>query len=127
MKNSKVFALIHVIGIALLMFGAASFSSCKVTLDGDSDYRVYGTVEGEYKKGLSNIVVYISLNGGNDKQITLTAEDGWFEFKELKRGSYTVTFFDINEVYQTEKRNLSLTEDFNFATVRLSKIKSKAD
>ena len=123
MKNRR-HSTLKAAAVLFLFFALSLFSSCKVTIDGDTEYTVYGTVKGERNKELSKIAVYISRNGSSDEQITVTDSAGWFEFKELKRGSYTVIFLDINKEYESKTRDLSLSGDFDFETVTLSRVKA---
>ena len=134
MKNSKVFALIHVIGIAFLLLCAGVFSSCKVTLDDDSDLKVNGTVRGEYNdkiREIPDIVVEIIENGSSYKRLTYTDEYGWFEFDDLKAGSYTLRFTDTdgdkNGSFEQHTERLSLDRrDYYFDPIILKKLE-KAD
>lgn len=123
MKNRR-HSTLKAAAVLFLFFALSLFSSCKVTIDGDTEYTVYGIVKGERNKELSKIAVYISRNGSSDEQITLTDSTGWFEFKELKRGSYTVLFLDLKDEYEKKSENLSLSGDFNFGTVTLSRVKA---
>ena len=134
MKNSKVFALIHVIGIAFLLLCAGVFSSCKVTLDDDSDLKVNGTVRGEYndkERAIPDIVVEIIENGSSYKRLTYTDENGWFEFDDLKAGSYTLRFTDTdgdkNGSFEQHTERLPLyRRDYYFDPIILKKLE-KAD
>ena len=134
MKNFKVFALIHVIGFAFLLLCAGVFSSCKVTLDDDSDLKVNGTVRGEYNDkilAIPDIVVEIIENGSSYKRLTYTDEYGWFEFDDLKAGSYTLRFTDTdgdkNGAFEQHTERLSLhRRDYYFDPIILKKLE-KAD
>ena len=136
MKNFKVFALIHVIGFAFLLLCAGVFSSCKVTLDDDSDLKVNGTVRGEYNdkiREIPDIVVEIIENGSSYKKLTYTDEYGWFEFDDLKAGSYTLRFTDTdgdkNGAFKQHIERLSLyRRDYYFDPIILeSADKGKTD
>ena len=134
MKNSKVFALIHVIGFAFFLLCAGIFSSCKVTLDDDSDLKVNGTVRGEYNdkiREIPDIVVEIIENGSSYKRLTYTDENGWFEFDDLKAGSYTLRFTDTdgdkNGSFEQHTERLPLyRRDYYFDPIILKKLE-KAD
>ena len=102
--------------------------------DDDSDLKVNGTVRGEHngkERAIPDIVDEIIENGSSYKRLTYTDEYGWFEFDDLKAGSYTLRFTDTdgdkNGAFEQHTERLSLyRRDYYFDPIILKKLE-KAD
>ncbi|MBB5226922.1 carboxypeptidase regulatory-like domain-containing protein [Treponema ruminis] len=126
MKNRK-HSTLKAAAVLFLFFALSLFSSCKVTIDGDTEYTVYGTVQGKYDdrtQPIPGIVVEIIENGGSYKSLTYTDSHGWFEFRDVKEGDYTLRFTDTdgaeNGSFKQWKERLPLARrDYNFGMITL--------
>ena len=68
---------------------------------------VFGFVNNEDDDALSGVTV--TLDGAEDSESTVTDEDGFFEFRNLSAGDYTLTC--EKEGYETVSQDISLGDD----------------
>lgn len=105
--------------LILGIIGIATLVSCNVTFEGYSTYDIYGNVTGKIngteQQAIEGIVVALYKTGGSTK-ITLTDSKGWYEFRDLEKGTYTLTYNDIdgdkNGAFYQKELAIVLTGDF---------------
>mgnify|MGYP003571341201 CR=1 FL=1 len=102
------------------ILGIGTLTSCYGMIEDDYEFDIYGTVTGKIngaETAIKGIAVAISKTGSDNDKITLTDSDGWFEFRELTEGTYTLTFNDIdgekNGKFKQYTRDVTLNDDYN--------------
>ncbi len=85
MKKFKIF-------LVLILFGINAYAQ-----------KISGTIENESGKKIPGVIVTISKINKN----TVTNQKGYFEFNNLKKGTYTLYFSFIG--YETAEKHISLT------------------
>lgn len=84
--------------LILCSLGFTTLGSCYVTVENDRKYDIYGDVKGNVdgtEQTIEGIAVALYKTGGS-KKITLTDSNGWYEFRDLQKGTYTITYTDID-------------------------------
>lgn len=126
MKDKIHWTWKRIIGTILGILGIGTLTSCYGVPEDEFEYDIYGKVQGRIDgttQPVKGIVVEAARNMSDDKHLTYTDSDGWFEFKDLYEGSYTVKFTDTdgaeNGSFKQKIEHLSLTSDHGFGTVTL--------
>lgn len=88
----------QITGAILCVLLFTTLVSCYVTVENDRKYDIYGDVKGKIdgtEQTIEGIAVALYKTGGS-KKITLTDSNGWYEFRDLQKGTYTITYTDID-------------------------------
>ena len=120
MKDKIHWTWKRIIGVILGVLGIGTLTSCYGVIEDEFEYSIYGQVKGKIngtEQAIEGIAVALYNTAGGARNITLTDSDGWYDFRALEGGSYTITYTDIdgdkNGSFKQKELEIPLKEDFN--------------
>lgn len=112
----------RIVGTILGILGIGTLTSCYGVYEEYAYYDIYGNVKGAVNgteqplKGIS-VVLY---EGNDATKSTLTDTDGWYEFHDLRMGSYKLRFTDIDGKenggnFKAKDYDIALSYDYSYS------------
>lgn len=132
MKDKIHWTWKRILGTIFGILGIGTLTSCYGVVEDEFEYDVYGKVQGKIDgttQPVKGIIVEVSRTTSDEKQLTYTDSDGWFEFRDLYEGSYIVKFTDTdgaeNGSFKQKTERVALKSDYNFETLTLEEAESE--
>ncbi|MBQ9207047.1 MAG: radical SAM-associated putative lipoprotein [Treponema sp.] len=106
----------RIVGTVLGILGIGTLTSCYGVYE-ENEFDVYGTVKGNIngtEQAIKGIPVVL-YRGSDAKDSKVTDSDGWYEFRDLTEGSYTLRFTDIDgeENGSFKQKDVAVTLNFD--------------
>lgn len=124
MKDKIHWTWKRIVGTVLGILGIGTLTSCYGVIEDELEYEIYGNVKGNIngtEQPVKNIVVQLYNDGSSEsKDVTTTDSDGWYEFRGLAEGTYTLKFSDTDGdanggSFAQKEHSVTLKDDFNYS------------
>ena len=130
MKDKIHWTWKKIVGTVLGILGIGTLTSCYGVYEDETGFDVYGNVFGNVNGTqvvIPDIVVQISNNSSDFKDIITTDSAGFYAFRELEEGDYTLRFSDTDGAknhgkFAQKEFGAGLTKDYHYSpTLELEK------
>ncbi|WP_407427704.1 SdrD B-like domain-containing protein [Treponema sp.] len=125
MKDKIHWTWKRIAGVIFGILGIGTLTSCYGVIEDEFEYDIYGNVKGNVngtEQAIKDIVVQLSVKQSETFKTVTTDSDGWYEFRGLTAGDYTLKFTDTDGdanggSFAQKEHSVTLKDDFQYSPV----------